>query len=561
MDRMPKLVKILVGVLVFFVLLAGAVAFGLHSLVAGAGKEKLLALLGQSLGVRVQVEEIEVNLGRLAQLEPTLRLNCIRLGNPPGYGSETMVEAESLGAQVALGSVFSSNPKIVALDVQKPVLSIRWAEAVKDQSGKTNLEAFIDNLNAPEAGAPAQPAAATAVEPSRRLAIERLTLAGGAIRVAGQPLGSWGDITLDLRGFGSGGPLAAKLAARLRGSKASGVEFAGSLGPFGPSALPADGKLSLRFAPGQLPQDYLEHEFGNFLAAPGEKALLKLDVALKGDLNKTASGPAKLALSDFMIGRDEAHRLPLGGEAAGTLTVQHVLSSPASSVHIPKSSLTLASGRLDSALDLSLVHSHMQAALAGSLKGIDVEQFLSAFVESDSGIQGALNMPKFELKLAGKDSKQLQSSLSGSGSVLLEKGKLKQMDMLGSVMTALGKVGLMKATGSTEFTRLKTDFAIADRVLSLSGTELEGAGLSATGAGSVTFDTVMDFKVKAQVGGPIAGLFGARAVGDKPATVNIPIDISGTTAKPSVKPNVKGLAGEAVKNYMGVVQGLFGKKK
>lgn len=561
MDPMRKLVKILLGLLVLVVLVLGGMAFALRSLISGAGKDRLLAMLSQTLAVTVAVDDIDVNLGRLAQLQPTVRLNRIRLGNPPGYGSGPMVEAASLGAQVELGSLFSSAPKIVALNIEQPVLSIRWPEAKGKDADKTNLEAFIDNLNAqPQGEAGAAPGAAA--EPARRLAIERLVVSGGAIGMAGQPLGSWGNLAVELRGFGLGGPLQAKLSARMRGSQDSSIEFAGSLGPFSPSTLPADGKLALKFSPGQLPKEYLAKQFGAFLSAPGEKSLLKLEVALKGDLNRSASGPATLTLAEFQIGRDVAHRLPLAGQAAGTLSVRHVLSSPAARIQIPRASLTLASGRLDSALDLGMDKGRLAAAVAGSLRGLDIEQLLAAFVESDSGVQGALTMPKFELKLGGKDPRTLESSLSGSGSLLLEKGKLKQMDMLGSVMSALGKTGLMKATGSTEFATLKTNFAIADRVLRLSDTEMEGAGLAATGAGSVTFDTALDFKLKAAVGGPIAQLLGARAVANKPATVNVPIDISGTTAKPSVRPDVKGLAGEAAKNYVGgALQGLFGKKK
>jgi len=41
----------------------------------------------------------------------------------------------------------------------------------------------------------------------------------------------------------------------------------------------------------------------------------------------------------------------------------------------------------------------------------------------------------------------------------------------------------------------------------------------------------------------------------------VPIDITGTTQKPSVRPNIKGLAAEATRNYVGGFLDKLIKKK
>lgn len=540
---MSKLWKILLGLIVLVAVLVGAGALLARSMISGSGKQKVLAMLSDSLGVSVTVGDIDVRIGSILKLEPALQLDHIRLANPPGFSSKPMVEAESIDAIVSVSSLFSDSPRIIALAITKPVLLVE-----KNAAGKTNLEVFMDRLQAKPATAAAQ---AGAPASSSSLSIEDLKIEGGAVKLAGEVLGSWRRIDLRLGGFGSGRPLTAKASAHLMETTKSMLEFQGTLGPFAEGSTPVDGKLDVTFAPGELPKAFLLKEFGAFLAAPGDKALLKVAVALKGDLARTASGATQVSLADFLIGRDEQHRLPLTGNVAGQLTMKHALSGPAIQIDIPKSTFGLAAGQLAASIAYASDAGQDRASVAGSLKGLDIQQLLGAFLESDPGIQGALHIPKFELRTVGRDAPQMRNALSGSGSIEVSNGKLKQMDLLSSITGAMGKAGLMQATGATEFTTLKTNFAIEDQTLTLSDAVMDGGGLRTTGAGRVGFDTSLNLKLQAQVSGRIAELLGARPRGDQPAQSIIPVDVGGTTANPRVTPSMKGLAAEATKNYVG----------
>ncbi|QOY91746.1 AsmA family protein [Paludibaculum fermentans] len=540
---MSKLWKILLGLVVLVVLLVGACALVARSMISGSGKQKVLAMLSDSLGVAVTVGDIDVKIGSILKLEPALQLDQIRLANPSGFSGKPMVEAEAIDAIVSVSSLFSNSPRIIALAITKPVLLVE-----KNTAGKTNLEVFMDRLQAKPAAASDKGGAPAA---NSSLSIEDLRIEGGAVKLAGEALGSWRRIDLRLGGFGSGRPLTAKASAHLMETTKSLLEFQGTLGPFAEGSTPIDGKLDVSFAPGELPKAFLLKEFGAFLAAPGEKALLKVAVALKGDLARTASGATQVSLADFLIGRDEQHRLPLTGNVAGQLTLKHALSGPAIQIEIPKSAFGLAAGQLAASMSFASDAGQERASLAGSLKGLDIQQLLGAFLDNDPGIQGALHIPRFELRTAGRDAQQMRSALSGSGSIEVANGKLKQMDLLGSITGAMGKAGLMQATGSTDFAALKTNFAIQDQTLTLSDAVMDGGGLRTTGAGRVGFDTSLNLKLQAQVSGRIAELLGARPRGDQPAQSIIPVDVAGTTASPRVTPSVKGLAAEATKNYVG----------
>ncbi|WP_321476207.1 AsmA-like C-terminal region-containing protein [uncultured Paludibaculum sp.] len=551
---MSRLWKILLGLVILVAVLVGAGAMAARSMISGSGKQRLLATLSDSLGVAVTVGTVDVHLGSLVKLEPALELAKISLANPPGFSAKPMVEADSIDAIVSIRSLFSSSPRIIALAVTNPTLLVE-----KNAAGKTNLEVFMDRLEA-QSAAPGSGGGAPSSGSS--LSIEDLRIEGGSLKLAGEALGSWRRIDLRIAGFGSGRPLTAKASARLLETKQSLLEFQGTVGPFAQGSTPVDGKLDLAFAPAELPKGFLLKEFGSFLAAPGDKALMKLSVALKGDLARTASGPTQLTLTDFLIGRDEQHRLPLTGSAAGQVTVKHALSGPSIQVEIPKSTLGLAGGQLASTISLLSDGGQTRAALAGSLKGLDIQQLLGAFMESDAGVQGALHIPRFEFRTQGRDANQMKAALTGAGALELANGKLKQMDLLGSITGAMGKAGLMKATGGTDFTTFKTNFAIENQVLTLTDAVMDGGGLRTTGTGRVGFDTSLNLKLQAQVSGRIAELLGARPRGDQPAQSTIPVDVAGTTANPRVTPSVKGLAAEATKNYVGgMLDKLLNKKK
>lgn len=469
-------------------------------------------------------------------MTPALSLGQVEVGNPPGFSASPMVVAERINARVELGSIFSGAPRIIALEIVKPVVSIE-----KNAQGRTNLQVLLDGMS--QRSGEAQPAGQAAPEPSS-LAIEDLLITGGSLKTAGEPLGWWGEIALKLNGFGTPRPLKAVASAEMMGGRRARIDFAGEMGPFAGTAMPVDGKLRVG-------------------VAPGEKARLDLDVELKGDLAAVAQGPAKLVLTDYPVGTSEQGMLPLNGVAAGNLTLTQTLGAePVLDVLIPKAALTLAGGQLNSRIALTSKRSGVTGSMAGALSGLRIEQLLGAFAVRNPGVQGGLTVPHFQLSFAGRNADELTASLAGDGSLSVDKGRLPKMDLLGAITNAIGRTGAVTTDGSTDFATLKTDFAVGRQVVTLTNLEIEGAKLKVTGGGTVGMDRSLDLRLNTVVGGRVAGLLGARASGDQPAHVDVPIDVVGTTANPKVMPNVKKMAGEAAKNYLGgALNKFFGGKK
>ena len=534
---MSKQAKVLIGILgvVVVVLLGGALA--VKSMLSGSGKDKIVAALSEQLGVSLKVGTIDASLPRVLSMTPALSLGQIEIGNPPGFSSSPMVLAEQINTRVELNSVFSGSPRIIALEIVKPAVSIE-----KNAAGRTNLQVLIDSLN--KKSGEAKPAAAAKAGTSS-LAIEDLIIEDGSLKVAGETYGSWGEINLKLNGFGTPRPLKAAVSAVMTGGPKARIDFAGEMGPFVGSAMPVDGKLKLG-------------------VAPAGKTRMDLDVALKGDLSTVATGPAQLVLTGYPIGTNAQRMLPLNGKAEGTVTVKQALGAEASfDMVIPKAALTLAGGQLNSRIELSSKQGAATGSLAGALGGLRIEQLLGAFAEGDPGVQGGLTAPRFQVSFAGRNADELIASLNGDGSVAVDKGKLPKMDLLGSITSAIGKTGAVTTNGATEFAAMKADFAIARQVLTISNLQMEGAGLSATGGGTIGLNKSLNMKLNTVVGGKVAELMGSKASGDQPAHANIAVDITGTTDNPKVMPNVKSMAGEAAKNYLGGTLDRFlgGKKK
>ncbi len=534
---MSTTAKVLIGVLGLVVVVMLGIAMAVKSTLSGSGKDQIVAALSAKLGVTLKVGSIDASLPQVLSMTPSLSLGGIEIGNPPGFSSAPMVTAEEISTSVELSSVFSGSPRIIALEIVKPVVSIE-----KNAAGRTNLQVFLDGLSKP--AGEAQPAVPPKPETSS-LAIEDLVISGGSIRMAGQSMGSWGDINLKLNGFGTPQPLKAVASAVSTGAHKARVDFEGAMGPFAGELMPVDGKLKVG-------------------VAPAEKTRLDLDVALKGDLSTLAEGPAKLVVTGYPVGTNAQRMLPLNGNAAGTVTVRQAMSADAAfDVLIPQAALTLAGGQLNGRIALNSKQNTLTGSLAGALSGLRIEQLIGAFSESNPGVQGGLTMPRFQLNVVGGNTDELVASLTGDGSISVDKGKLPKMDLLGAITGAIGKTGAVTTDGATEFAVLKTDFAVARQVLTLSNMQLEGAGLKATGAGTVGMNKSLAIQLNTVVGGKVAEYLGAKPSGDQPALANVPIDIAGTTDNPKVMPNMKGLAGEAAKNYLGGALNRFlgGRKK
>lgn len=551
-----KWTAVTVGVII---VLFGAAALYLQSLLSGSAKQRILASVSESLGVPVQVGEVHVSLGSLLKLEPTVALEKISVGNPGGYSPAGLLQAETVDAHVALKTFMGDHPQILDLTIVRPVLH------VENKNGKTNFETFIDQLSAREESAASGAPGNGQDKPSKTLSINTLTIEDGSLRTQGEPLGSWNQIQVELSGFGSNKPLDVIATAHLLGSKRSEVNFKGLVGPITPGTLPAKGTLTLALAPGELPAGYAAKQFGRVFSAPGAESLVKLNAAVAGDLVKQAQGPAVLEISNLYLGRDAQHHLPVSGKANGTWAMRNTLSEPVMQIAMNESTFQLASGKVNSRLEMTTQKNNVQGTLSGSLSGLNIEQFLSAFAQSNPGVKGAFALPRFVLRFNGNDADSLLNNLTGEGSAQVSQGYIQQMDILNSITRAANRLGAIdNSGGNTKFSALRTDFTIRNQTLNLSNTSLDAAGLRATGGGTVGFNGALNLRMTSKVSSQLLGSLMSKVSGmtGGSSELTIPVDITGTTDRPVVQPNASGLAGNVTKSVtQGLLQRFLGKKK
>lgn len=553
---MARVVKLAVGVVIGALALLVGSGLLIGALVSGSRKDALVGSLEKSAGVRLAVGAASFDLGQWLLLRPSLALENVKVGNPPGFRSASLLEAKKLRAQVGLLSLLGQTVEVNSIAIEAPRVTVE-----KNRAGASNLEVFLQGLSAK--GAAPAPGASKPAE-ARGVSIESLDISDGEVRFldaeTARGPATVQAIEIALRDFAPGRACRMTAGAKLYGNGQSQVKFEGGAGPFGPASIPVSGTLRAVVAPGEIPPAVRREQFGDLLAAPGSKARLSLDVTVKGDLYGELGGPARLTIADLMVGRDAQHQLPLSGEAPAQWTIRKMMSAPAVRLQVPDATLRLASGQWKGGAEVTSDGTALRGQSHGSIHGVDINQFLSSLTTAEGKVFGQLDMPSYTLSFAGKDADQIQRSLAGNGSLEISKGRLHALDLIGSINRAVGGAGqsASSGTGSTEFTTLKAALNVGGEQLKVSDLQIESPAGRFTGSGSISFNQALSFHLDAVVTGRVAQLLGKQGTADQPAQATVPMEIAGTVSSPSVRPNVGKLAVGTGLNYL---ERLLQKKK
>ncbi len=539
---MLRILAALCGV-VILIIAAGLAA---KSLISGSAKDTLVSSLADALNVPVSVGTAEFDLAQFVRLQPAVSLDSVAIGNPPGFRGRHLLEARRMYAQVRLLPLLKRRIEVHSVVVEQPRILVE-----SNAQGVTNIEAFVKGM-----GSKKQPAAASANGgESREVTIGEMRVESGVILLAGKPLVE--DLNLRVRDFAAGQSARVELGARLFGGANSRVNLDGNAGPFGAAALPLDGTLALTIAPAEIPARLRREQFGKFLGAPGSKARASLQGTVKGDLYGTVGGPAKLLLSDVMIGKDDKHVLPLAGEVPLTFSASKLMSAPSFFLKIPKARLQLGTGEWSGDAEFRLRGPVMSGSSRGSIRNVDINELASGFTTAEGKIYGVAELPSYSVQFSGKNADEIRDSATGSGKLSVAKGRIAAMDMLASIRRALNQ-SQQSATGETPFTSLASDLNIGQRRLDLSGVLLDSPALRLTGRGAIGFDQSLNFDLEARVTGAPARLVNRLARRGEEEEANVPVKVAGTVNSPQVRPDVRKLATGAAESLF---KSLFKQKK
>lgn len=545
MKRWLKAVLVVLAICGILILAAG---LALRSVVSGSGKDRLIAALGEKMGVPVSVGSVNLDIRKLLRFRPAVALDDVAIGNPPGFHAKDLLQAKRISAQVSLLPLFHKSVEVQSIVVDQPRIVVET-----NAHGITNVEEFVKKLaSGPSTGT------------STSLAIEELSVTSGTLVYAGEESLSLDDVGLSVSGFSKDRPCQLQVAAKLFKGRVSGFKVDGQAGPFTADSLPFDGRLELTLAPAEIPAQIRREQFGVMLSSPGDRARALLEATIKGDVYRTLGGPAKLTLSSILIGGHKDHLLPLSGQAPASMKATNLMSSAQFQLDIPNANLQLGSGQWTGSGEFRMHGKSMSGGTRGAIRNIDVNQFLSSFTSGNDKVYGLLSMPSSALQFAGNNAAEILSSLRGSAKLSVTQGRLAALDFATTLERVIGsQQSAAGAKGATPFSTLSADLTIGQSRIHVENLLLDApTGLRITGNGVIGFDQSINFSLLAHLGGSLARLASLGPLHlPSGVTPDVPLTVTGTVESPQVHPQIGKMAKDAIhETVRGILGGFLNKK-
>jgi uncharacterized protein involved in outer membrane biogenesis len=547
---MKRWLIVLIVVFVVCGALMVAVGLALRSAIRGAEKDKLIASLGDKIGVPISVATVDLDLSQWFHFRPAVALGGVVIGNPPGFHAKDMLEAKTISARLSLLPLFHKTVEVESIAVGQPQIVVETGA-----NGITNVEAFLKKLssagNTPSSG------------PATSVSIGELSVTSGTVTYAGGQNVTLHDVNLHASGLSADRPCRIQLSAKYSSGSVSGFKVEGQAGPFTSDSLPVDATLSLTIAPSEIPEDLRREQFGVMLATPGDKARAGLEATIKGDFYRTITGPAKLTLSRVMIGGHQDHLLALSGDAPSQFTATSIMSNPQFQLDISSAKLQLGKGQWSGSAKFGMQGKVMSGNTRGAIRDIDINEFLSSFTSSSGKVYGSLSMPSSALQFSGSNSAETLNSLTGTAKISVTQGRIAGVDLPATLERVFGNPQSTDAMkGSTTFSVLSADINIAERKMNIANLLLESPAVRVTGSGVIGFDQSINFALVAHVaGGRLGQVINTGPLHLPNVNADIPITVTGTVESPQVHPQIGKMAKTVVNDTVRGILGQILKKK
>ncbi len=535
MKRIVLWAGVVVAVLVVIVL---ALPFLID---ANAFRPRLESNLTGALGRAVKLGELKLEL-----LSGGVTASDLSIEDDPAFGPSPFLRAKQLKVGVELATlIFSRKLNVTGLTIDQPEIVM-----VESSPGVWNFSSLGRASHAKPAAA--QPAQQPSSGPPLDLSVKlvkvtngRLTLSRGSSR--GKPM-VLEQVEVELQNFSGSAAFPFTMTGKVAGG--GSIKLAGTAGPLDPTDA-SKSPLSAHLNVNQLDLALSRiNDWAPSLAgivsfdgtASSDGKAVHVDGKLKGDKLKLARNgtPARRAVElDFAVLHDLAGRS--GTVSRGDV---HVGSAVA---HVTG---TYAQQGDSMALKMNLTGSNMPVTeLEGLLPALGI--VLPAGSSLKSGTANA------DLSAQG-----LADRLVTTGSLGLNNVKLGGFDM-GKKMSTIERLAGIKSGPDTVIQTLSANVHYAPEGATMQDIKLvvEGIG-EVNGGGTISPQDALNFKMTAAV--HMSGL--AAVVSNEP----IPFTIDGAASDPQFQPDMKAVAGEALKGFVkgdagkaagDILKGILGGKK
>lgn len=559
---MKKVLVVIGVIIVVLVVIVVAVPFFID---ANQFRPRIETQLTDALGRQVKIGNLSLKLWR-----GQLGADNISIADDPAFSHNPFVQARALDISVEIMPlIFNRAVHVQSLALEQPQVAL-----IRSANGTWNFSSIGQN----KGKQPAQKQGAEAHSASKKPESSGASSSGGSS-------GAAPEIQIQKLEIANGRILLGSVGRRPNtydavNLTASNVSY-DSRFPFSLSAnMPGGGKMDVKGQAG--PVDRSDASRTPFSA---QANITRLDLAASG-LVDPGAGIAGVADFKGTVQSDGNHAQAKGAVTASKLCLVkgcHPASQPitvdyASDYDLARQTGTVENTRIvtgKSAVNLAGTYDlhgaspvlHMKVN-APSIPVQDVQALLPAM---------GVILPEGASLQSGNGDAHLSadgpvSNLVTTGNVALNNARLAGFS-LGSKMAALSVLsGINKAASDTVIQTLSSGVRIAPAGINADNLKLMVAGIGTlTGAGTIASNSAINFKMLLQggAGSGVGDVLSRVGVGKSAAARGIPFMIQGTTSRPIIVPDVKGmLAGKIGAPGGGQQQGvqqmlgnILGKKK
>lgn len=563
---MKKVLVVIGVIIVVLVVIVVAVPFFID---ANQFRPRIETQLTDALGRQVKIGNLSLKLWR-----GQLGADNISIADDPAFSHNPFVQAKALDISVEIMPlIFNRAVHVQSLALEQPQVAL-----IRSANGTWNFSSIGQN----KGKQPAQKQGAEAHSASKKPESSGASSSGGSS-------GAAPEIQIQKLEIANGRILLGSVGRRPNtydavNLTASNVSY-DSRFPFSLSAnMPGGGKMDVKGQAG--PVDRSDASRTPFSA---QANITRLDLAASG-LVDPGAGIAGVADFKGTVQSDGNHAQAKGAVTASKLCLVkgcHPASQPitvdyASDYDLARQTGTVENTRIvtgKSAVNLAGTYDlhgaspvlHMKVN-APSIPVQDVQALLPAM---------GVILPEGASLQSGNGDAHLSadgpvSNLVTTGNVALNNARLAGFS-LGSKMAALSVLsGINKAASDTVIQTLSSGVRIAPAGINADNLKLMVAGIGTlTGAGTIASNSAINFKMLLQggAGSGVGDVLSRVGVGKSAAARGIPFMIQGTTSRPIIVPDVKGMlagkigapgGGQQQNSAQGVQQmlgNILGKKK
>ncbi len=531
---MKTVLKVAGIVIALLIVVAIAVPFLVN---VNAFRPQIESSLRSALGRPVKVGNLSLSI-----LSGSVEADQLAIADDPKFSSAPFIQAKSLQVGVELMPlIFSKQLNVTHLRIDRPEITL-----LRDRDGIWNFSSLGNQAAQPGKAAGTTPSGAPA-----NVNVAKLDLTDGTVAL-GSTTGKRGPIVYDkvnvtVRDFSftTAFPVTASVGLPGGGS----LKIDGNAGPINStdtSLTPVQAKVIL-----------------NKLDL-SKSALVdpELGIAGSADFDGTLTSDGHMAKANGTVKATSLKLVPKGSPAGVPVqvvfAVEHDLKNVSGKLMQGDVSIGKALAKLTGTYDMKGETTSIHTKLNGEAMPVDdLEAMLPALgvvLPTGSRLKGGTL--SVELESAGPLDK-----LVSTGWVKMSNSALAGFN-LGSKLSAISALTGKQTGNDTTIENLSSDVRNAPE-----GTRLDKINVvipslgTVTGAGTISPNQALDFKMLANLAGMGAGLTKVAGLG----AGGIPVAIGGTTSNPTFAPDLKAMANGKLKSLIpgksNPLGGLFGKKK